>query len=149
MLQVRGQSSSLGYWRQRAKTQHVMIGSWVATGDRYRLDHDGFYWHDGRADDMIKIGGEWVSPVQVENVLVEHPAVNEAAVTGFSEDGLTRMRAWIVLARGHVGSIELSNSLREWCKSHLERYQYPHIIDFVDHLPRNTTGKVERSKLCS
>jgi acyl-coenzyme A synthetase/AMP-(fatty) acid ligase len=149
MLQVRGQSSSLGYWRQRAKTQQVMIGPWVATGDRYRVDNDGFYWHEGRADDMIKIGGEWVSPVQVENVLMEHPAVSEVAVTGFSEGGLARMRAWIVLARGHIRSTDLSNVLREWCKSRLERYQYPHSIDFVDQLPRNTTGKVERFKLRS
>jgi benzoate-CoA ligase family protein len=149
MLQVRGQSSSLGYWRQRAKTQQVMIGPWVATGDRYRVDNDGFYWHEGRADDMIKIGGEWVSPVQVENVLMEHPAVSEVAVTGFSEGGLARMRAGIVLARGHVRSTDLSNELREWCKSRLERYQYPHSIDFVDQLPRNTTGKVERFKLRS
>jgi benzoate-CoA ligase family protein len=149
LLQVRGQSSSLGYWRQREKTQQVMIGSWVATGDRYRLDEDGFYWYEGRADDMIKIGGEWVSPLQVENVLLEHSAVNEAAVVGLSADGLTRMRAWIVLAPGHVGSIELSDELREWCKSHLERYQYPHMIDFVDRLPRTATGKIERFKLRS
>jgi benzoate-CoA ligase family protein len=146
-LQVHGQGSSLGYWRQRAKTQQVMIGPWIATGDRYRVDDDGFYWYQGRTDDMMKIGGEWVSPVQLENVLMEHPAVAEAAVTGFSADGLTRIRAWIVLTTGRAGSDELARGLREWCKSHLERYQYPHVIDFVDELPRTALGKIERFKL--
>lgn len=83
----------------------------------------------------------------VESVLMEHPAVNEAVVTKSCVDGLTRIGAWIVPVRGRASSVELSHDLQEWCKSRLERYQYPHVIDFVDQLPRTETGKVDRRKL--
>ena len=147
ILQVSGQSSSLGYWRQRVKTQQVMLGEWISTGDRYHLDEDGFYWYKGRADDMVKIGGEWVSPIEIENVLLEHPAVLEVAITGCRVDDLTRIRALIVPVPDHDNAAGLAAELQEWCKSRLQRYQYPHHIEFVDPLPRTAIGKIERFRL--
>jgi benzoate-CoA ligase family protein len=147
ILQVSGQSTSMGYWRQRVTTQQSMIGEWVSTGDRFRLDDEGFYWYEGRADDMIKIGGEWVSPIEIENAIRGHPVVIDAAVTSVPIDNLMRIRAAIVLAPGHLGSTSLTRELQEWCKAHLQRYKYPHLVDFVDTLPRTTTGKVQRFKL--
>ncbi|WP_024519955.1 benzoate-CoA ligase family protein [Bradyrhizobium sp. Tv2a-2] len=146
-LQVRGPSSSMEYWRQRTKTQEVIVGHWVATGDIYRLDDDGYYWFEGREDDMVKIAGEWVSPGQIEGVLITHPAVAEVAVTPQNVDGLSRIRASVVLARGLVGSNSLARELQKWCQDHLERYKYAHIICFVEHLPRNASGKGGRPKL--
>jgi benzoate-CoA ligase family protein len=147
ILQVRGQSASVGYWRQRAKTQSTMIGEWIATGDRYRRDRDGFYWYEGRVDDMIKIGGEWVSPIQVESVLRQHAAVSEVAVIGVSVENVMRIRARLVLAPGFVASEKLVHELQEWCKSRLQRYQYPHLIEFARDLPKTTVGKIQRSVL--
>jgi len=147
MLQVRGQSAFAGYWRQRAKTRKTLIGDWVATGDRYRVDGDGFYWYEGRADDMIKIGGEWVSPIEIENVLLEHPKVREAAVVGLPIDGIMRIRAAVVLAPDPIGSADLTRELQEWCKDHLQRYQYPHVIDYARDLPKTVTGKLQRFRL--
>ncbi len=143
-LQVRGPSGAIGYWRQRAKTQATMLGEWISTGDRYRVDADGFYWYEGRTDDLIKIGGEWVSPIAIENALVEHDAVREAAVVGVQVDNVMRIRAAVVLVPEQDGSIELTSALQTWCKGRLQRYQYPHLIDYVDDLPRTVTGKVQR-----
>src|SRR2546425_794305 len=95
ILEVRGDSSAPAYWRQHARSQQTMRGEWVVTGDLYRVDEDGFYWYEGRADDMIKVGGEWVSPIEMENALLAHPSVQEVAVVGISFDGTTRIRAVI------------------------------------------------------
>lgn len=146
-LQVRGPSAAVGYWRQREKTRKTMLGEWIATGDRYRVDHDGYYWYEGRDDDMIKIGGEWVSPIAIENVLLEHPAVGDCAVVGVAIEGATRIRASIILAADRMATSQLTRELQEWCKSRLQRYQYPHAIAYVDDLPRTATGKVQRFKL--
>jgi benzoate-CoA ligase len=124
-----------------------MLGEWISTGDRYHLDEDGFYWYKGRADDMVKIGGEWVSPIEIENVLLEHPAVLDVAITGCRVDDLTRIRALIVPVPGHDNAAGLAAELQAWCKSRLQRYQYPHHIEFVDHLPRTAIGKIERFRL--
>jgi benzoate-CoA ligase family protein len=147
MLQVRGASAFTGYWRQRAKTRSTLVGEWVTTGDRYRVDQDGFYWYEGRSDDMIKVGGEWVSPIEIENVLHEHPAVREAAVVGVPIDGIMRIRAAVVLAPERTSSAGLTLELQEWCKGRLQRYQYPHVIDYVFELPKTVTGKVQRFRL--
>ncbi len=96
---------------------------------------------------MVKMGGEWISPVVIENVVKRHPAVIDAAVASISVDNLSRIRASIVLARGVSGSTSLARELQEWCKTHLQRYQYPHLIEFVDALPKTVTGKVQRFKL--
>jgi benzoate-CoA ligase len=144
-LHVKGASAAAFYWRNREKTRRTMQGEWMATGDRYRVDADGFYWYEGRADDMLKVGGEWVSPIEMENVLLEHSAVNEAAVVGTPIDGVMRIRAVIVLNEAETPALKAE--LQEWCKRRLQRYQYPHLIDFVTELPKTATGKIQRFKL--
>ena len=128
ILEVRGDSSAPFYWHQHARSQQTMRGDWVVTGDLYRVDRDGFYWYEGRADDMIKVGGEWVSPIEIENALIAHPSVQEVAVVGVSVDGTTRIRAVIVLAPEHRESDTLTRALQEWCKERLQRYQFPHSV---------------------
>jgi benzoate-CoA ligase len=147
ILEVRGDSSAPAYWRQHARSQQTMRGDWVVTGDLYRVDEDGFYWYEGRADDMIKVGGEWVSPIEIENALIAHPSVREVAVVGVSVEGTTRIRAVIVLAPDHRESDALTRALQEWCKERLQRYQYPHSVAYVNELPKTTTGKVQRFQL--
>lgn len=146
-LHVRGGSAFLGYWRQREKTRNTLLGDWVSTGDRYSRDSEGYFWYAGRADDMIKIGGEWVSPIQIENALVEHAAVSEAAVVAIPMDNTQRIKATLVLCAGRDGTTSLTRELQEWCKARLQRYQYPHVIDYVEDLPKTITGKVQRFKL--
>jgi benzoate-CoA ligase len=145
-LYVKGDSALAGYWHHRDKTRRTLVGAWFATGDRYRLDEDGFYWYEGRADDMIKVGGLWVSPIEIENTLMEHPAVSEAAVVGVEVDGFTRIRAHVIPASGSAAGVppDLVAELQEWCKSRLQRYQYPHMVEFTDDLPRTVTGKIQR-----
>ena len=150
-LFVKGASAAPFYWHQRENSCRTMQGDWTATGDRYRMDEEGFYWYEGRADDMLKIGGEWVSPIEMENALIEHPAVNEAAVVGVPVDGVLRIRAVIIPASQQTSDPTLNQSLKEelqeWCKARLQRFQYPHIIDFVDELPKTASGKIQRFKL--
>src|SRR5262247_1058346 len=95
-LFVKGASAAPYYWHQREKSRRTMQGDWTATGDRYRIDEDGFYWYEGRADDMLKVAGEWVSPIEMENALMDHPAVREAAVVGVPVEGVMRIRAVII-----------------------------------------------------
>jgi benzoate-CoA ligase len=146
-LHVRGGSAAAYYWHNDEKTRRTMIGEWMVTGDYYRVDADGFYWYEGRIDDMIKVGGNWVSPIDIENALTEHPAVLEPAVVGVSIEGLTRIRAFVILREGHSASEALVSELQEWCKGKLRRYQYPHLVSFVPDLPKTVTGKIQRFKL--
>jgi benzoate-CoA ligase family protein len=146
-LYISGGSAAAYYWHNDEKTRRTMVGEWMVTGDYYRVDADGFYWYEGRIDDMIKVGGNWVSPVDIENALTEHPAVLEPAVVGVPVDGLTRIRAFVILREGYAASDALVAELQEWCKSRLRRYQYPHIVSFVSDLPKTVTGKIQRFKL--
>ena len=146
-LSVKGDSAAAFYWRNHEKTKQTMQGEWLFAGDWYRVDEDGFYWYEGRSDDMIKVSGLWVSPVEVESTLGDHPAVIEAAAVGVPVDGLTRVRAHIVLRQEYAPSEELVAELQNWCKERLKRYQYPHLVEFVDELPKTVTGKIQRFKL--
>jgi benzoate-CoA ligase family protein len=146
-LLVKGRSASPFYWRQREKSRRTMLGEWTATGDCYRTDEDGFYWYEGRLDDMFKIGGEWVSPIEVENVLVEHPMIREAAVVGVQVGGVTRIKAIVVFEAAASVNPELVAELQQWCKTRLHRYQYPHLIEATDELPKTTSGKIQRYRL--
>src|SRR5581483_10204167 len=110
-LLVKGESAAPFYWHQRAQSCRTMQGEWTATGDRYRVDEEGFYWYEGRADDMLKVGGEWVSPIEMENVLLEHAAVSEAAVVGVPVDGVLRIRAVIILTAPQTASVALKEEL--------------------------------------
>jgi benzoate-CoA ligase family protein len=146
-LLVRGGSCAAFYWHQREKTRHSMRGEWFHTGDRYLSDEGGRYVYQGRADDMIKVGGLWVSPVDVEACLVRHPAVSEAAVIGTQVDDLSRIKAFVIGSEPPPDPDAVADELRQWCKQHLRRYEYPHVIEFVEDLPRTATGKVQRYKL--
>jgi benzoate-CoA ligase family protein len=146
-LYVRGDSALAAYWRQHEKTKQTVLGDWVWTGDRYRQDADGFWWHQGRVDDMLKVGGMWVSPVEMEQTLGEHPAVYECAVVQVLVDGLTRIKAVVVCGDADPDQGLLTPELQEWCKQRLQRYEYPHIVEYTDELPKTTTGKIQRYKL--
>jgi benzoate-CoA ligase family protein len=146
-LYVKGGSAFQFYWHQREKTAQTVLGDWIATGDRYRCDEDSHYWYEGRADDMMKVGGLWVSPIEIENTLIEHEAVAEAAVVSVTVDKFARIKAFVVCRSGSTPSDDLKAELQAWCKGHLQRYQYPHIVAFVDELPKTLTGKIQRFKL--
>jgi benzoate-CoA ligase family protein len=146
-LSVKGDSAAAYYWRNHEKTKATIRGEWLFAGDWYRVDEDGFYWYEGRSDDMIKVGGLWVSPVEIESTLLDHPAVVEAAAVGVPVEGLTRVKAYVILREGHEGSEVLVEELQTWCKDRLKRYQFPHIVDFVEDLPKTVTGKIQRYKL--
>ncbi len=146
-LYVKGDSALALYWAQHEKSKRSILGEWFFTGDRYRVDEDGFYWYEGRSDDMIKVSGLWVSPIEIESALLEHPAVTESAVVGISVDGFTKIKAFVIAKPGGVGGDALVTELQDHCKSRLQRYQYPHMIEFVTELPKTVTGKIQRYKL--
>src|SRR5438874_2259552 len=135
------------YWAQHEKSKRSILGEWFFTGDRYRVDKDGFYWYEGRSDDMIKVSGLWVSPIEIEAALLEHTAVAESAVVGVSVDGFTKIKAFVIAKPGAVEGDALVAELQEHCKSRLQRFQYPHLIEFVPELPKTVTGKIQRYKL--
>jgi acyl-coenzyme A synthetase/AMP-(fatty) acid ligase len=136
------------YWAQRERSLATFHGGWTRTGDRYVRDADGFYTYAGRADDMLKVGGIWVSPFEVESALSAHDAVVEAAVVGDADgDGLTKPRAFVVLKSGRASSDALVTELKAFVKDRLAPYKYPRWIEFVTELPKTATGKIQRFKL--
>jgi acyl-coenzyme A synthetase/AMP-(fatty) acid ligase len=145
-LEVRGDSCAGFYWHQHEKSKHSMRGEWFATGDRYERREDGAYAYVGRLDDMLKVGGLWVSPVDMEHVLMEHPRVRGVGVVGVTIEEASRIAAFVELD-GAAGDDALAAELREFCKQHLRRYEYPHVVRFVEELPRTLTGKVQRFAL--
>ncbi|MGH7763065.1 MAG: benzoate-CoA ligase family protein [Candidatus Dormibacteraceae bacterium] len=146
-LYVKGDSALALYWAQHEKSKGSILGEWFFTGDRYRVDQDGFYWYEGRSDDMMKVGGLWVSPIEIESVLLEHPSVAESAVVVISMDGFTKIKAFVI-TKGDAGRDGvLIAALQEHCKSRLQRFQYPHVVEFVSELPKTITGKIQRYKL--
>ena len=147
-LLIRGQSLIAEYWGEPARTAAAFDGAWLRTGDTYTIDEAGCYVCCGRSDDMLKVGGIWVSPVEIEARLIAHEAVLEAAVVGRADDdGLIKPEAWIVLAEGHAPSERLSEALVAHCKAMLARYKYPRWLRYVGSLPKTATGKVQRYKL--
>lgn len=147
-LLIKGESTCAYYWNKHEKTKDTIIGDWIRTGDKYHMDEDGYYWYHGRADDMIKAGGIWVSPVEVENVLAEHPSVLEAGVVGHTDaDELVKPYAYIVLKPGYLANSELEAELKQFVKDKIAVYKYPRWVEFVDALPRTATGKLQRFKL--
>jgi benzoate-CoA ligase family protein len=142
-LQVRGDSCAAYYWHQHEKTKRAMVGGWFSSGDRYERREDGTYRYVGRADDMLKVGGLWVSPVDMENVLADHPRVSGVGVVGVTIDGASRVVAYIECT-GTLPGDALADELRAWCKDRMRRYEYPHVVVFENDLPRTATGKVQR-----
>jgi benzoate-CoA ligase len=146
-LEVRGDSCAAGYWHQHEKTKHSMRGEWFATGDRYERREDGAYAYVGRLDDMLKVGGLWVSPVDMEHVLMEHPRVRGVGVVGVTIEQASRIAAFVELDGAAGDDDALVDELRDFCKQRLRRYEYPHVVRFVEELPRTLTGKVQRFAL--
>jgi benzoate-CoA ligase family protein len=146
-LFVRGDSMLREYWNQPERTTDCIRDGWFYSRDRYRRDPDGRYWYEGRADDMFKVSGLWVSPADVEARLVEHEAVLEAAVVGVQVEGFTRGKAFVTVRDEELATAELADELREHCARTLHRYEVPHLIEFVASLPTTATGKIERYKL--
>jgi benzoate-CoA ligase family protein len=147
-LWVRGPSACAGYWNQREKSLATFHGPWTRTGDRYSRDADGYYTYAGRDDDMLKVGGIWVSPFEVESALGEHDAVLEAAVVGHPDDDeLVKPRAFVVLKAPDAAGDALAVELKAFVKGRLAPYKYPRWIVFVRELPKTATGKIQRYKL--
>lgn len=147
-LMVRGESTALFYLHQYEKSRHTFRGEWLFTGDRYSKDADGFYWHAGRGDDMLKVGGLWVSPVEIENALCQHDAVSECAVVGHYDNAqLLKPKAFVCLQPGLSGSNELLGELLKLCAKTLDAHKRPRWIEFIDSLPRTATGKLQRFQL--
>jgi benzoate-CoA ligase family protein len=144
-LWVRGDSIALHYWNQRARSKETFVGEWLRTGDRYRRDADGYYWYLGRTNDVFKVSGQWVSPLEVESCLLEHPSVAECAVVGeHDEAGLPKPKAYVVCRPDvHTSAAELQEHVR----SRLQPHKYPRWVVFVDQLPKTATGKIQRFKL--
>jgi benzoate-CoA ligase family protein len=146
-LYVKGDSALALYWAQHEKTKRSLLGEWFFTGDRYRVDEDGYYWYEGRSDDMIKVSGLWVSPIEIESALMEHAAVAESAVVGIEVNGFTKIKAFVIVKGAATADEALVAELQEHCKSRLQRFQFPHMIEFVPELPKTVTGKIQRYKL--
>ncbi len=147
-LLIRGDSTAAYYWNKHEKTKDVINGHWIHTGDKYYQDADGYFWYCGRADDMLKVSGQWVSPIEVENALIAHPAVLESAVVGdFDAEQLLKPKAYVVLRPGYTPSDTLANELRAFVKGRLLPYKYPRWIAFTTELPKTATGKIQRFKL--
>jgi benzoate-CoA ligase family protein len=147
-LWVRGDSAAIGYWQRPETTAQTFVDGWVRTGDLYRRDADGFWWHMGRSDDCFKPTGQWVSPVEVENVLLRNEEVRAAAVVeGFDDDGLSCGCAFIVASDTLSDRSRLETDLRALCEKALPRFKQPRRYIFVSELPYTATGKVQRFKL--
>jgi len=147
-LRVKGDSIMAYYWNKHEKTKDTLYGHWIETGDKYYQDADGYFWYAGRADDMLKVGGIWVSPVEVENTLVRHPAVLEAAVVGHEDtDRLVKPKAFVVLKEPAGAGGGLAEELKGFVKDKIAPYKYPRWIEFVSELPKTATGKIQRFKL--
>lgn len=147
-LWVSGPSSAVAYWNQRRHSLATFHGPWTRTGDKYRREADGSYTYCGRADDMLKVGGIYVSPQEVEHALLEHPAVAEAAVVGVADaDELIKPKAFVVPKAGYVPSPALAAAIVEHVRSRLAEYKRPRWVEFLDELPKTATGKIQRYKL--
>jgi len=148
-LWVKGESAAILYWQAHEKSKEVLRGDWVVTGDHVRRDADGYFWYEGRTDEMLKVGGIFVSPGEVENCLLQHPVVAECAVIGYKDpDGLTKPKAYVV-PRDRPGDDALARELQDFVKARLAPFKYPRIVEFASSLPKNDRGKIDRRRLAS
>ncbi len=147
-LMLKGNSTAAYYWDRLEETRKTFLGEWLLTGDMMSRDAEGNYYFVGRANDMMKPGGFWVSPAEVEGVLLQHPAVSECAVAEAADaEGLAKPKAFVILAQGYDKSDELADELKQFVKDRMARFKYPRWIQFVTDLPKSATGKIQRFKL--
>jgi benzoate-CoA ligase family protein len=145
-LWIKGESAAILYWQAHEKSKEVLRGDWVVTGDHLRRDGDGRYWYEGRTDDMLKVGGIFVSPFEVENCILEHPLVAECAVIGYKDDeGLIKPKAFVVCRAAPEAGF--GRELQEFVKRRLAPFKYPRVVEIVEALPKNDRGKIERKRL--
>lgn len=147
-LQVSGGSIASAYWNQRAETKRNMLGEWFVTGDRYLVDAAGYYFFRGRSDDMLRVGGKWLAPQEVEHTLNLHPAVDESAVVGYQDqDDLIKPYAFVVLKPDAALSESLEKEIQQFVKERIAAYKYPRWIEFTDRIPKTSGGKIQRFML--
>ena len=147
-LRVKGDSAALCYWNAHEKSKETFAGDWCTTGDQFHADAEGYYWYHGRTDDMLKVSGVFVAPAEIENCLLRHEAVSEAAVVGHDDgSGLVKPKAFVVPREGHAPTEELAQNIKEFVKSRLALYKYPRWVEFVPSLPKNDRGKIDRKQL--
>ena len=147
-LQVRGPTSAVMYWNNRVQSRATFLGEWTRSGDKYFKDENGYFVYCGRRDDLLKVGGIYVSPFEVEGVLLSHPDVLEAAVVGWPDhDELIKPKAFVVLKSLDKESDELKRALQDYCRDKLAIYKYPRWLEFCPELPKTATGKIQRFKL--
>ena len=147
-LLIKGDSICACYWNRDDQTKATIEGAWIRTGDKYIVDEDEYYWYQGRADDMLKVGGIWVSPFEVEIALLAHDAVVDAAVVGAENEArLVKPKAFVVLRNGVTPSDSLAEELKVFVRDTIAPYKYPRWIEFVDELPKTATGKIQRYRL--
>ena len=147
-LRVRGGSTALCYWADKKKSRETFQGEWCTSADIFRRDKDGYYYYEGRDDDLLKVSGIWVSPLEIENVLLDHPAIAEVCVVGREDDDkLVKPHAFVVLKPGHEGCDATANALKAHVKNRLAPYKYPRWFEWRDSLPKNDRGKTARKQL--
>jgi benzoate-CoA ligase len=146
-LKIKGDSAALCYWNAHEKSKETFAGDWCTTGDQFHVDDDGYYWYHGRTDDMLKVSGVFVAPAEIENCLLQHEAVLECAVVGHESEGLVKPKAFVVLREGFVAEAQLAEGIKQFVKEHIAIYKYPRWVEFVDSLPKNDRGKIDRKKL--
>jgi benzoate-CoA ligase len=147
-LLVKADSTCAYYWNQHEKTKNTIEGHWIRTGDKYYQDEDEYFWYAGRSDDMLKVSGVWVSPIEIERALLDHPAVQEAVVVfRQDEDELPKPVACVVTRDGTAGTPELARELQEFVLARLPVFKRPHSVEFFSELPKTATGKIQRFKL--
>jgi len=146
-LWISGESTALMYWNEHEKSKQTFAGDTIHTGDLFRRNAEGFFWYQGRVDDLLKVGGMWISPLEIETCLLEHEAVQECAVVGIQDDGLTFPRAYIVLAANQFDAPQLVGQLQQYAKSRLAPHKYPREIFFIAGLPKTASGKLDRKSL--
>ena len=147
VLWVRGDSASMGYWLDRDKSFRTFFGEWCRTGDLFSIDERGYLTFAGRADDLIKVSGLWVAPLEVEECLLTHAAVSQVAVVGVEHEGLTKTKAFVVLRDGVAAGEGLAEELKEHVKARLSKHKYPRLVEFTADLPKNDRGKVDKKAL--
>jgi benzoate-CoA ligase len=149
-LKIKGDSAALCYWNAQEKSKETFAGDWCTTGDQFHVDDDGYYWCHGRTDEMLKVSGVFVAPAEIENCLLQHEAVLECAVVGHdSGDGLVKPKAFVVLREGIRPDEQLVDKIKEFVKSRIALYKYPRWVEFVESLPKNDRGKLDRKALKS
>ena len=147
-LLIKGDSTCSGYWNQHEKTKETFEGHWFRTGDKYYEDDEGYFWYAGRANDLFKVNGRWLSPAEVESALIAHPAIQEAAVIARDDEhGLTKPAAYVVVNDEFTAGNQLTRELQDWVAQRIGAYKRPRWIEFLPELPKTATGKLQRFKL--